>query len=77
MIGIEVQDMAWPLGLDVDQEIADGGIVLGDRPGLGIIVDETRIERDRADGSWASNGGPHRRPREAGLRLVPDEGPVH
>lgn len=77
MIGIEVQDMTWPLGLYVDQEIADGGIVLGDRPGLGIIVDEARIARDRADGSWASNGGPHRRPREAGLRLVPDEGPVH
>jgi L-alanine-DL-glutamate epimerase-like enolase superfamily enzyme len=77
MIGIEVQDMAWPLGLDVDQEIADGGIVLGDRPGLGILVDEARIARDRVDGSWTSSNGPHRRPREAGLRLVPEEGPLH
>ena len=77
MIGIEVQDMNWPVGLNVDQEIADGGIVLGDRPGLGILVDEARIDRERIDGSWGSNEGPHRRPREAGLRLVPESGPVH
>jgi len=77
MIGIEVQDMNWPVGLYVDQEIADGGIVLGDRPGLGILVDEARIDRERIDGSWGSNEGPHRRPREAGLRLVPESGPVH
>ncbi|UIJ44329.1 mandelate racemase/muconate lactonizing enzyme family protein [Sphingomonas cannabina] len=72
MIGIEVQDFEWPLGLDVDQEIADGGIVLGDRPGLGIVVDEGMIARERVEGSWEASGGPHRRPREAGLRLVPD-----
>jgi hypothetical protein len=40
------------------------------------VVDEARIARERADGSWTSGAGPHRRPREAGLRLVP-EGPVH
>lgn len=73
MIGIEVQDLNWPTGLDVDQQIADGGIILGDRPGLGIIVDEAEIARDRKDGAWSANGGgPHRRPREAGLSLVPD-----
>jgi len=76
MLGVEVQDVSWPLGLDVDQEIADGGIVLGDRPGLGILVDEERIARDRADGSWTAGGGPHRRPREAGLRLVPEPAPA-
>ena len=76
MIGIEVQDMAWPVGLDIDQEIADGGIVLGDRPGLGIVVDEATVARDRAAGSWGAGPGPHRRPREAGLRLVPDVGQV-
>ncbi len=73
MIGVEVQDLHWPLGLEVDQEIADGGIVLGDSPGLGIAVDEARIARDRADGSWTAGKGPHRRPREAGLRLVPED----
>ncbi len=72
MIGIEVQDFDWPLGLDIDQEIADGGVVLGDRPGLGIVVDEARIARDRSEGSWTAGAGPHRRPREAGLRLVPE-----
>ncbi|AJP72730.1 mandelate racemase/muconate lactonizing enzyme family protein [Sphingomonas hengshuiensis] len=77
MIGIEVQDMAWPVGLSVDQDIADGGIVLGDSPGLGILVDEARIARERREGNWASSGGPHRRPREAGLRLVPEDGDGH
>lgn len=72
MIGIEVQDFGWPVGIDVDQQIADGGIILGDRPGLGILIDEPAIERDRREGSWAAQGGPHRRPREAGLRLVPE-----
>jgi L-alanine-DL-glutamate epimerase-like enolase superfamily enzyme len=72
MIGIEVQDFGSPAGLDVDQEIADGGIVLGDRPGLGIVVDEAAIERCRGGAGWSAPGGPHRRPREAGLRLVPD-----
>ncbi|WP_240499924.1 enolase C-terminal domain-like protein [Sphingomonas montana] len=74
MIGIEIQDLNWPTGLRIDQEIADGGIVLGDRPGLGIVVDEPQIARDRAAGSWGTSGGPHRRPSEAGLRLVPDAG---
>ncbi|MFD1786302.1 mandelate racemase/muconate lactonizing enzyme family protein [Sphingomonas floccifaciens] len=72
MIGVEVQDLNWPVGLDVDQQIADGGIMLGDRPGLGITVDEDAIAASRASGSWGANGGPHRRSREAGLRLVPE-----
>ncbi len=73
MIGIEVQDFSWPVGLSVDQEIGDGGIRLGDAPGLGIAVDEAALVDSRK--GWNVRGGPHRRPREAGLRLVPD-GPV-
>ncbi|WP_347304623.1 mandelate racemase/muconate lactonizing enzyme family protein (plasmid) [Croceibacterium sp. TMG7-5b_MA50] len=76
MIGLEVQDFHWPAGLDVDQQIADGGVVLGDRPGLGIEVDEAAIAGHRAEGTWNVAGGPHRRPRDAGLRLVPDTGPA-
>ena len=72
MIGIEVQDLGWPDGFDVDQQIIDGGILLGDRPGLGIEIDETAFGGAHGKGGWDANGGPHRRPRQAGLRLVPD-----
>jgi len=73
MIGLEVQDLGAPIGLAVDQEIADGGVVLGDAPGLGITVDEAAIARERVEGGWSARGGPHVRPREAGLRLVPED----
>ncbi|WP_232494253.1 mandelate racemase/muconate lactonizing enzyme family protein [Novosphingobium kaempferiae] len=72
MIGIEVQDFAFPTGFDVDQQIVDGGIVLGDRPGLGIEIDEAAIARSVASIGWGERGGPHRRPAGAGLRLVPE-----
>ncbi|MFI5836611.1 mandelate racemase/muconate lactonizing enzyme family protein [Micromonospora sp. NPDC051300] len=71
-LSCEVQDFSWPLGLAVDQEIADGGIVLGDLPGLGIRVDERRVEAARAADPPAATTGPHVRPDRAGLRLVPD-----
>ncbi|MGV9391700.1 mandelate racemase/muconate lactonizing enzyme family protein [Streptomyces olivaceus] len=67
----EVQDLSFPVGLRVDQEIADGGIVLGDSPGLGIEVDEERIVAQAASGGWSLPSGPHVRPADAGLRLAP------
>ncbi|GLK44862.1 MULTISPECIES: mandelate racemase/muconate lactonizing enzyme family protein [Novosphingobium] len=72
MIGIEVQDFAFPAGFDVDQQIAEGGIVLGDRPGLGIEIDEAAVASAVAAIGWGERGGPHRRPADAGLRLVPE-----
>jgi L-alanine-DL-glutamate epimerase-like enolase superfamily enzyme len=66
----EVQDLAFPVGLLVDQEFADGGIVLGDEPGLGIGVDESRIRVANAENPVAPRVGPHVRPERAGLRLV-------
>ncbi|WP_089155487.1 mandelate racemase/muconate lactonizing enzyme family protein [Micromonospora sp. NBS 11-29] len=75
-LACEVQDLSWPIGIEVDQEIADGGIVLGDLPGLGIRVDERRIEATRASSPpAAAPGGPHIRPDRAGLRLVPGTRP--
>lgn len=74
MIGIEVQDVNWPTGLTVDQQIGDGGIRLGDAPGLGITVDETALAPGGAPG-WGAVGGPHHRARREGLRLVPDSAP--
>lgn len=72
MIGIEVQDFGFPTGFDVDQQIGDGGIILGDRPGLGIVLDEAAIARTATTHGWNVKGGPHRRPRSAGLQLAPD-----
>jgi L-alanine-DL-glutamate epimerase-like enolase superfamily enzyme len=71
----EVQDTKSPVGLTVDQVIADGGIVLGDAPGLGITVDETAVAGLDATAGWSRPDGPHVRPRGAGLRLVPEPGP--
>lgn len=72
LLTVELQDFGSPVGLKVDQEIADGGIVLGDAPGLGIEVDEAVILSTRQSGQWAVAGGPHVRPARAGLRLVPE-----
>ncbi|GAA2885357.1 racemase [Actinoplanes cyaneus] len=68
----EVQGLTPAIGLHVDQEYQDGGIVLGDEPGIGIRVDEERISHLRPAGPAAAVTGPHVRPARAGLRLVPD-----
>ena len=39
----ELQDLASPIGITVDQTIEDGGVRLGDAPGLGIEIDEEAI----------------------------------
>ncbi len=69
----EVQGLTDPIGVHVDQEYQDGGIVLGDEPGIGLRVDEALITAVRATASVAAaQAGPHIRPERAGLRLVPD-----
>ncbi|WP_267278865.1 mandelate racemase/muconate lactonizing enzyme family protein [Arthrobacter sp. CDRTa11] len=67
----EVQDLSFPDGLTIDQTIADGGIVLGDAPGLGIEVDEAAIAAIAERSGWKSPAGPHVRPARAGLQLTP------
>jgi hypothetical protein len=68
-----VQDLGSPFGVRIDQEFADGGIVLGDEPGHGVSVDEAAILGHERDGaSWLVAEGPHVRPARAGLRLVPE-----
>ena len=71
-LAFEVQDLSSPVGLQVDQEFEEGGIVLGDQPGIGIRVDEDHIKIVRAANPPAALAGPHVRPGRAGLRLVPD-----
>ena len=71
-LAFEVQDLSTPLGLDIDQAFDDGGIVLRDRPGLGIVVDESAIAVPSPQTQRAATAGPHVRPERAGLRLVGD-----
>jgi L-alanine-DL-glutamate epimerase-like enolase superfamily enzyme len=66
----EVQDLHFPIGLDVDQEFDDGGIILGDRPGIGIVVDESQLVPAGSVPALPAATGPHVRPERAALRLV-------
>ncbi|UFU02771.1 mandelate racemase/muconate lactonizing enzyme family protein [Ruania suaedae] len=70
----EVQDLGVPLGLTVDQQLIDGGIVLGELPGAGVAVDETAIRAARTAEGWQEPAGPHMRPHRSGLRMVESGG---
>ena len=72
-VGTEVQDLAAPVGVTVDQELMDGSIVLGDEPGLGLSVDEAAIEALVESADWGKASGPHVRPSRAGRRLLAPE----
>jgi L-alanine-DL-glutamate epimerase-like enolase superfamily enzyme len=75
-LSAEVQDVGSPFGVTIDQEFADGGIVLGDSAGNGITIDEELIAQDQRPVTWSLPEGPHVRSRRAGLRLVAD-GPLN
>ncbi|WP_353807559.1 mandelate racemase/muconate lactonizing enzyme family protein [Agromyces sp. SYSU T00194] len=68
----EVQALDYAPGVHVDQEVADGGIVLGDEPGAGIRIDEAEIAAAREGAGWTLPAGPHMRPTRAGLRMLLD-----
>ena len=68
----EVQDLGSPFGVTIDETYADGSIVLGDKPGNGIEIDEAAIAADQRTASWLVAEGPHVRSDRAGLRLVDD-----
>jgi L-alanine-DL-glutamate epimerase-like enolase superfamily enzyme len=72
VLAVEVQDLSFPIGVRVDQQFADGGIVLGDEIGSGITVDEGLVHALDDGHGWAQATGPHVRPARAGLRLVPE-----
>jgi L-alanine-DL-glutamate epimerase-like enolase superfamily enzyme len=72
-LSTEVQDLGNPFGVSLDQTITDGGIVLGDEPGIGISVDEPLIASAGARPTWSDPAGPHVRPDRAGLRLVAED----
>ncbi|MBH0116851.1 mandelate racemase/muconate lactonizing enzyme family protein [Salinibacterium sp. NG253] len=67
----EVQDVNAPFGVTIDQEFIDGGIVVGDTPGVGVSIDEEAIaSQATTHAGWLAPGGPHVRSERAGLRLV-------
>jgi L-alanine-DL-glutamate epimerase-like enolase superfamily enzyme len=68
-IASELQDLVPPTGLAVDVSVEDGHFVLGDRPGLGIDVDEATIARLGRTPRPPLRTGPHVRPARAGHRL--------
>ena len=69
-LSAEVQDFGTPSGLSIDQEFVDGGIVLGDQPGVGIHVDASLIEDNQRSASWLLPDDPHVRSPRAGLQLA-------
>ena len=70
-LAAEVQDLGTPYGVTIDVAYGDGGMILGDTPGVGVTVDEDAISSARAQESgWLAAEGPHVRPPRAGLRMV-------
>jgi L-alanine-DL-glutamate epimerase-like enolase superfamily enzyme len=68
-IATELQDLAPPTGLSIDLHVEDGRFVLGDSPGLGLVVDEEAIASSEPPDSLPLRTGPHIRPALAGRRL--------
>lgn len=68
----ELQDLVPPLGVCVDHHVEDSAYVLGDRPGLGISLDEETIAAAGHRLPDPRSGGSHIRPDHAGRRLVPN-----
>lgn len=69
-VACELQDLSDPFGLHTDVEVRDGAFVLGERPGIGVEVDEAAIDAAPTVGTGGTDAaGPHVRPADAGLRL--------
>jgi L-alanine-DL-glutamate epimerase-like enolase superfamily enzyme len=72
----EVQNLLPPVGLTLDHEVADGAFVLGDRPGLGIAVDEQAIHALAGRPLDDARATPSVRPESAGRRLLAEPAPL-
>lgn len=65
----ELQDLTPPVGLTLDLTVADGCFILGDRPGIGIEVDEAAIAAIDRQGRPTPPSGPQIMAERAGRRL--------
>ena len=70
---MKVVDSGFESVMNVDNRIEDGWMVLGDSPGLGIIIDEDTLARFAVDEQAPGAGPWGRRRRDAGLYEVPVE----
>ena len=71
----EVQALDHPIGVTIDEEFTDGGILLGNSPGVGVTIDEQAIATHRngnGDASWVIPAGPHVRHVNTNFRLHSD-----
>ncbi|WP_326559341.1 mandelate racemase/muconate lactonizing enzyme family protein [Micromonospora sp. NBC_01796] len=66
----ELQDLRPPAGVSIDLHVEDGAFVLGDSPGLGVLVDEDRIREATRRPQTQTTEGPNVRPERAGRRLL-------
>ena len=75
-IWMEVVDAGQDKSFDHDSRVEDGWIILGDRPGNGILFDEAKLEQYRVRQRSASAApSPWGRRRGAGLHIVADGEP--
>jgi L-alanine-DL-glutamate epimerase-like enolase superfamily enzyme len=66
LIVCELQDLDAPFGVQTDVQVCDGAFVLGERPGIGVEVDESVMAPPMRA---VDPTGPHVRPPGAGRRL--------
>ncbi|WP_155370707.1 mandelate racemase/muconate lactonizing enzyme family protein [Catellatospora vulcania] len=66
----ELQVLQPPVGVALDLRIEDGAFVLGDSPGLGVVLDEELIGACELQPATSSFDGPGVRPERAGHRLL-------
>ncbi|GGJ40424.1 mandelate racemase/muconate lactonizing enzyme family protein [Streptomyces brasiliensis] len=69
-LATEVQDLSFPEGVHADQEFEDGNIVLGESPGLGLVVDEDAIAASAPSAGRTGSESQHVRPESAGKRML-------
>jgi L-alanine-DL-glutamate epimerase-like enolase superfamily enzyme len=69
-IASELQDLHPPVGVSLDLSVEDGAFVLGDQPGLGVVIDEAAVARSAGRLDAIGSDGPNVRPERAGQRLL-------
>src|SRR4051794_9631405 len=65
----ELQDLTPPVGLTVDVTVDDGCFILGDSPGIGIVIDDAAIAALAQPAAGNGPRGPQIRAERAGRRL--------